>query len=168
MSQKKTIHQLVAERYPDGHLGMETVPVSGDAGHGASVIRTFLGTDPAGPFYGVMIAVLRHGDRYFLLTYHVWSPHQRPCDANRLSDLSELVVQRYGELDCAFLGTTGADFGRKAFLQATPDSELKNDEPSLALRSVAKMLKSYSVDNRLCRKFRTEWTKREKQIKRKD
>ena len=168
MSQKKTIHRLVAERYPDGHLGMATVPVSGDAGHGMSVVRTFLGADPAGPFYGVMIAVLRHGDRYFLLTYHVWSPHQRPCDANRLSDLSELTVQRYGEIGFEGLVSVGTDFGLKAFWQATPDSELKDDEPSLALRSVARMLKSYSVSNHLCRKFRTEWARREKQIKRKD
>lgn len=40
---------------------------------------------------------------------------------------------------------------------ATPDSAL--DEESLALRTLAKAMRRYSVDNKLCKKFKKRYDK---------
>ena len=148
-----TVRELIGQAYGSVYLGMQPVPAAGPVSQDAEILKAYLGWLPEKPFFGQMLAVIRCGSRYFALHYHIWRPHQKPAEANRLIGIQELAAKQTAGGDCLVRRDT--DFGLQAFRLYTPDSSL--DEQSLMLRAVAKKLKEYSVRNQLCRKFRAAY-----------
>lgn len=146
----------VQRNYPLAfYLLMRAIPVTGPVDEDTELIRAYLGEDPDAPYFGQILAVLRHKDRFFQILFNVRHEGQRGCDANRLSEIQELVLKHYqcGSIEMDYVERVETDFGHKAFWYYTPDDALDRD--ALALRAVAKKLKSYSVANGLCAKLRT-------------
>lgn len=144
------ILELIEQQYRPGYLGARELPVTGPVQEDVEIIRAYLCDDPDKPFFGDIIAVIEAHGRYFQLVFHVWREHQTPSEANRLSEIQELVIKTTCGIEYLDKAETG--FGTRAFWWYTPDKGL--DEDSLALRAVAKRLKAYSVRNGLCKQFR--------------
>lgn len=144
------IRDLIDRRFTESYLGMEHIAATGKITDDTEILKAYLGVLPDKPYFGDILAVMRHGGRFFVLVFHVWQPRQKASDANRLSEIQELRVESRAGLD--FLGRADTDFGLKAFWLHTPDSCLDTD--ALVLRTVARALKQYSVDNKLCARFR--------------
>lgn len=144
------IQDLIDRRFTESYLGMERIAATGKITDDTEILKAYLGVLPDRPYFGDILAVMRHGGRFFVLVFHVWRPGQKASDANRLSEIQELHVESRAGLD--FLDRVDTDFGLKAFWLHTPDSCL--DADALVLRTMAKTLKQYSVDNKLCAGFR--------------
>lgn len=144
------IQDLIDRRFTESYLGMERIDAATKITDETEILKAYLGARPDRPYFGDILAVMRHGGRFFVLVFHVWRPGQKASDANRLSEIQELRVKRCADTD--FLTRVDTDFGLKAFWLHTPDSGLDADD--LVLRAVAKALKQYSVDNKLCAGFR--------------
>lgn len=144
------IRDLIERRFTEGCLGMERIAATGKITDDTEILKAYLGVLPDKPYFGNILAVIRHGGRFFVLVFHVWQPRQKASDANRLSEIQELRVEKCAGLD--FLDRVDTDFGLRAFWLHTPDSDLDTD--ALVLRAVAKALKQYSVNNKLCARFR--------------
>lgn len=144
------LQDLIDQRFTESYLGMERIAAVKQITDKTEILKAYLGVLPDRPYFGDILAVMRHGGRFFVLVFHVWQPGQKASDANRLSEIQELRVERHAGLD--FLDRTDTDFGLKAFWLHTPDSDLDTD--ALVLRAVAKTLKQYSVGNKLCAGFR--------------
>lgn len=150
-----TIGNLIDAYYGEIYFGMESIPVCGVLPCGIEILRAYLGKDNTDqPGFGEIYTILRYDDRYFVMLYHVWEPHQKPHMANRMTELHELKL-RFKPFPR--LEKDATDFGLRAFWQHTPNPEL--DDESKALRDVAKVLKQYSVNQKLCKKFRTKYAK---------
>lgn len=144
-------------------LGMEPIPVAGFSCNDFHVLEAYLGKDLKSLWFGTIKAVVQYhdrdgkGDRYFILDYHIWEPHQRPADANRLSNLQEIVpMPEYGP-EASELVHPADKFGFKAFWAYTPDRSL--DWASYGFRRIGRHFKEYSVVNRLCEHFRKAYRK---------
>ena len=144
------VETLVASRYCDNYLGLQNIQVFDSTDPNIKIVKAYLGWTPTHPYFGQILAILKYGTRFFVARFHVWENHQPASLVNRMTEIEELVPKAYMGIDS--LEAIPTDFGRKAFWLYTPNSEL--DEESLALRSVARELKRYSVDHQLCRKFR--------------
>lgn len=146
------LQNLIDLRFTENYLDMEGIAATGKITDETAILKAYLGVLPDRPYFGDILAVMRHGDRFFVLVFHVWRPGQKASDANHLSEIQELRVEKCAGLD--FLDRVDTDFGLRAFWLHTPDSDL--DADALVLRAVAKTLKRYSVDNKLCARFRKE------------
>ena len=95
--------------------------------------------------------------RWFRVRFNVWKPRQDRSLANRLYDIEELSIASYqaGGETVYYLQPSSTDFGRRAFWMYTPDSEVGED--GRLLRTLARAMKRYSVDNKLCRRFRSKY-----------
>ena len=144
------IQDLSDRRFTENYLGMERIDAATKITDETEILKAYLGVLPDRPYFGDILAVMRHGGRFFVLVFHVWRPGQKASDANRLSEIQELRVESHAGLD--FLDRADTDFGLRAFWLHTPDSDL--DADALVLRAVAKALKRYSVGNKLCARFR--------------
>lgn len=144
------IQDLIDRRFTESYLGMKRIAAATKITDETEILKTYLGVLPDRPYFGDILAVMRHGGRFFVLVFHVWRPGQKASDANRLSEIQELRVEKRAGLD--FLGRVDTDFGLRAFWLHTPDSGL--DADALVLRAVAKTLRRYSVGNKLCAGFR--------------
>lgn len=139
-------------------MRMERIPVSGPIVPGFAILEAYLGKDSTSPWFGMIKTVVQHYDmatgayRYFLLDYHVWKPNQRPVDANRLSNLMEIICKDVGGVKCSDITHPDDRFGWKAFWMRTPDADI--DREAKALRAIGRHLKRYSVENGLCKYFR--------------
>lgn len=147
-----SIPGLIEQQFGEGYLGMEDVPAAKMVDSKTEILKAFLGRNPDKPYFGSILTVVRHGSRFFVLVFHVWRAGQSPAEANRLSEIQELHAREY--LGVEFLERADADFGLRAFWSHTPDSDL--DAHALALRTVAGVLKQYSVSHQLCARFRRE------------
>ena len=147
-----SIPGLIEQQFGEGYLGMEDVPVARMVDSKTEILKAFLGRNPDKPYLGSILTVVRHDSRFFVLIYHVWRAGQKPAEANRLLEIQELNVREY--LGIEFLERVNTDFGLRAFWLHTPDSDL--DAHALALRTVAGVLKQYSVSHQLCARFRRE------------
>lgn len=155
------ISELVDTYFPEDYLGMKSIPVSGKVGQRFEILKAYLGKNPGRNYFGKILAVLRYNEtRYFKVIFHVWRPHQVSSLANRMTVICELVAQPHLGYSESYLESVETEFGKKAFWLYTPDSEL--DDESLELRAVAKELKAYSVKNQLCKEFRKNMQKGEK------
>lgn len=144
------IQDLIDRRFTESYLGMKRIAAATKITDETEILKTYLGVLPDRPYFGDILAVMRHGGRFFVLVFHVWRPGQKASDANRLSEIQELRVEKRAGLD--FLGRVDTDFGLRAFWLHTPDSGL--DADALVLRAVAKTLRRYGVGNKLCAGFR--------------
>lgn len=144
------IRDLIERRFTENYLGMERIAAVKKITDKTEILKAYLGVLPDRPYFGNILAVIRHGGRFFVLVFHVWQPRQKASDANRLSEIQELRMESRAGLD--FLDRADTDFGLRAFWLHTPDSDL--DADALVLRAVAKTLKQYSVGNKLCAGFR--------------
>ena len=145
------VDDFMKTRYANGRGGLQEISILRDVHPDTRIIKAYLGQCKDQPYFGQIITVFSYKDRVFVMRFHVWKPHQPPSMANRMSEISEFKVKTYHGFDVIEQADT--DFGLKAFWLYTPDSEL--DEDDLVLRAIAKALKKYSVDNHLCKKFRT-------------
>lgn len=146
------IRDLIERRFTEGYLGMERIAATGKITDDTEILKAYLGVLPDKPYFGDILAVIRHDDRFFVLAFHVWRAGQKASDANRLSEIQELRVgEHYG---IKHLEHAETNFGLRAFWQNTPDSVL--DPNAVVLRTVARALKRYSVSNKLCARFRKE------------
>ena len=138
----------VAELLGDSYLGSVKLPEI-ETGHPEMrIVRTYLCNKPDMPYFGKMLAVLEYRDRCYMLYFHVWRDGQKPSNANRMTDISELEADPSGKA----IRLHETDFALKAFWLHTPDTGL--DPDALALRAAGKALKKFSVANRLCKRFK--------------
>lgn len=144
---------LVEKTFSDSYLGAERLPEIRTDNPNIEIAKAYLCNNPAQPYFGKILAILEYQDEYYMLYFHIWRERQSPTEANRMTNLYRLVSNQKLNI----LEREETSFGLKAFWLHTPDSEL--DPDSLALRSVAKALKQYSVNNRLCAKFK-KWNKK--------
>ena len=150
-----TTLERVLDHFGDAYIDMPSIPVTGPVHEDTEILRAYLGAKTYGHAPGQIVAVVRHADRVFKIRFHVWRAHQSPSEANRLTEIEELVTRTEtiaGE-PFEYLDAVPTDFGHKAFWLRTPVSDL--DADAVALRAVAARLKSYSVTHQWCRKFRT-------------
>ena len=138
----------VAGLLGDSYLGSVKLPEI-ETGHPEMrIVRTYLCNKPDKPYFGKMLAVLEYRNRHYMLYFHVWRDGQKPSDANRMTDISELEA----DPSCGTIRLHETSFALKAFWLRTPDSGL--DPDSLALRAAGRALKKFSVANGLCKRFR--------------
>lgn len=149
------IERLTATQYPDNYLGMQQIQVPQNEGQSIEILKAYLGWKPGKPCFGQIIAILKYKNRLFKVRFHVWKESQPAALANHMTEIEELVPKTC--MDQLYLEAIPTDFGHKAFWLNTPDSQL--DEESLALRSVSKALKAYSVSKQLCKKLREKQRK---------
>lgn len=149
------IERLIASQYPDNYLGMQQIQIPQDGGQSIEILKAYLGWEPRKLCFGQIIAILKYKNRLFKVRFHVWREFQPTALANRMTEIEELVSKT--RMDDLYLEAIPTDFGHKAFWLNTPDSQL--DEESLALRSVSKALKAYSVSKQLCKKLRKKQRK---------
>lgn len=149
------IERLIATQYPDHYLGMQQIQVPQNEGQSIEILKAYLGWEPRKLYFGQIIAILKYKNRLFKVRFHVWKESQPAAFANHMTEIEELVSKTC--MDQLYLEAIPTDFGRKACWLNTPDSQL--DEESLALRSVSKALKAYSVSKQLCKKLREKQRK---------
>lgn len=149
------IDRLTATQYPDNYLGMQQIQVPQNEGQSIEILKAYLGWEPRKLYFGQIIALLKYKNRLFKVRFHVWKESQPVTLANHMAEIDELVPKT--RMDQLYLEAIPTDFGHKALWLNTPDSQL--DEESLALRSVSKVLKAYSVSKQLCKKLREKQRK---------
>jgi len=145
-----SIEELLDCSFGSAALGIEEIQIPKSTGCDIEILRAYTNWRPTMPYFGKIIAVLKYKGRIFQVYFHVWKEHQTAILANQITEIEELVPKSV--LGHSYLDKIPTDFGKKAAWLHTPDSEL--DEESLALRSVTKVLKAYSVNHQLCKKFR--------------
>lgn len=131
------IQDLIDRRFTESYLDMERIAAVKKITDETEILKAYLGVLPDRPYFGDILAVMRHSGRFFVLVFRVWRPGQKASDANRLSEIQELRVESRADLN--FLNRADTDFGLRAFWSHTPDSDLDTD--ALVLRAVARALK---------------------------
>lgn len=144
------VEKLIDYRFASAALGIEEIQIPQRPTHGIEILKAYTNWRPQMPYFGKIVAILKYKGRLFSVRFHVWEEHQTANLANRITEIDELVPKI--AMGHVYLDNTPTDFGQKAVWLRTPDSEL--DEDSLALRSVAKALKAYSVSNQMRKKFK--------------
>lgn len=162
---KPTLKELIDETYgPGAELpGMSRIKLPATGQTELDEAYAFLGETPdAHVSFGKIMAAFPccpEGEetRWFRVRFNVWKPRQDRSLANRLYDIEELSIASYqaGGETVYYLQPSSTDFGRRAFWMYTPDSEVGED--GRLLRTLARAMKRYSVDNKLCRRFRSKY-----------
>ena len=145
-----SIEELLDCSFASAALGIEEIQIPKNASCDIEILRAYTNWRPTMPYFGKIIAILKYKGRIFQVYFHVWKEHQTASLANRITEVEELIPK--SALGHVFLDKIPTGFGRKAVWLHTPASKL--DEESLALRSAAKALKTYSITNQLCKKFK--------------
>lgn len=145
-----SIEQLIKDQFTDNYLGMEPIKITCNIESNTEILKAYLGTNAHGLYFGKILTVIRHESKFFVLIYHVWQAGQRPVDTNRLSEILELRVKKFADME--ILSHDYTNFGLQAFWRYTPDDKL-NDH-ARTIRAIADILKQYSVNHQLCANFR--------------